>query len=268
MEWPLGYGGKMTYKEFQLLMIFWQLGLVDTFSVLKLCVNCGSQYVGIVLSSAAGNYSDLGIKSLVEPILGFGTSYKFVKSAATSAERHQRIVTLASFFAVSIGTLTTDPTTNAAIGAAVASNIGYMKAILARGGSSHSSQIQQYILTSKDFAIVADSIKTSLLDVHPYRSEFTANSKMIIDNMFNQHTAHRYMEGSIQKIKTIPPTCLIPIASTQISTTSLIGWTFFGSGLVIFVTLSALHVFQRAQIKRYKNKNDEVCRITFLINKQ
>jgi hypothetical protein len=265
MEWPLDYGGKMTYKEFQLLMIFWQLGLVDTFSVLKLCVNCGSQYVGIVLSSAAGNYSDLGIASLVEPILGLGTSYKFVKAAANAAERHQRIAIWASFFAVSGGTLTTDPTTNAAIGAAVASNIGYMKTILARGGSS---QIQQYILTSKDFAIVADSIKTSLLDVHPYRSEFTANSKMIIDNMFNQHTAHRYMEGSIQKIKTIPPTCLIPIASTQISTTSLIGWTFFGTGLVIFVTLSALHVFQRAQIKRYKNKNDEVCRITFLINKQ
>jgi hypothetical protein len=56
----------MTYKEFQLLMIFWQLGLVNTFSVLKLCVNCGPQYVGIVLSSAAGNYSDLGITSSVD----------------------------------------------------------------------------------------------------------------------------------------------------------------------------------------------------------
>jgi hypothetical protein len=86
----------MAYKEFQLLMIFWQLGLVDTFSVLKLCVNGGSQYVGIVLSSAAGNYSDLGITSLVEPTLGLGTSYKFVKAAA--AERHHRIAKKRTLF--------------------------------------------------------------------------------------------------------------------------------------------------------------------------
>jgi hypothetical protein len=81
----------MGYKEFQLLMIFWNLGLVDIFSVLKLCVNCGSQYAGIVLSSAAGNYSDLGITSLLEPILRLETSYQFVQAAATSAERHQRL---------------------------------------------------------------------------------------------------------------------------------------------------------------------------------
>lgn len=53
----------MGYK----LMIFWNLGLVDTFSVVKICVNCGSQYMGVVFSSAAGNSSDLGIPSLLEP---------------------------------------------------------------------------------------------------------------------------------------------------------------------------------------------------------
>ena len=58
---------KMNYQQFQLLMIFWQIGLVDTFNVLKLCVNCGSQYVGIVLSSAAGNFSDIGPKVFLEP---------------------------------------------------------------------------------------------------------------------------------------------------------------------------------------------------------
>ena len=65
----------MGYK----VMIFWNLGLVDTFSVLKLCVNCGSQYMGVVLSSAAGNSSNLGVRSLLEPILGLGTSYQFVQ---------------------------------------------------------------------------------------------------------------------------------------------------------------------------------------------
>jgi len=91
----------MGYKEFQLLMIFWKLGLVDTFSVLKLCVNCGSQYMGVVLSFVAENSNDLAITSLSEPILGLGTSYQFVQAAATAAERRQRIATLASFLAAS-----------------------------------------------------------------------------------------------------------------------------------------------------------------------
>lgn len=88
---------KMTYQQFQLLMLFWQMGIVDTFNVLKLFINCGSQYVGIVLSSAAGNFSDIGPKVLLEPVLGLGTGYQFVKVAATVAERRQRIATLAFF---------------------------------------------------------------------------------------------------------------------------------------------------------------------------
>jgi hypothetical protein len=97
-------------------MLFWNMGLVDTFSVIKLCINCGSQYVGVVLSSAAGNFSDIGPKVLFEPVLGLGTGYQFVKAAATAAERRQRIATLASFLAASAGAVNTDPTTNAAIG--------------------------------------------------------------------------------------------------------------------------------------------------------
>jgi hypothetical protein len=89
----------MGYNEFQVLMIFWNMGLVDTFSVLKLCVNCDLQYMGVVLSSAAGNFSDIRPKVLFEQVLGLGTSYQFVKAAATVAERRQRIATLASFLA-------------------------------------------------------------------------------------------------------------------------------------------------------------------------
>ena len=161
----------MGYKEFQVLMIFLNLGVVDTFSVLKLCVNCGSQYMGVVLASAAGNFSNIGPKVLLEPIMGFGTSYQFVQAAATTVEKRQRIATLASFLAASGGAFTTDPNTNAAIGGAVASKIGYMKAILARGGAS---QIEQYILAPslKDFAIIADSIKTPVLEVHTISNKF------------------------------------------------------------------------------------------------
>lgn len=159
-------------------MIFWQMGVIDTFSVLKLCVNCGSQYTGIVSFLAAGNFSYIGPKVLLEPVFGFGTSYKFVMAAATAVDRWQRITTLASFIAASEGALTTDPTTNSAIGCAVAFKISYMRAILARGGSS------QHIVNSllKNFIIVVDSIKTPI--VHPYRAQFSNNFKITINNMF------------------------------------------------------------------------------------
>ena len=44
---------------------------------------------------------------------------------------------------------------------------------------------------------------------------------MIIDNMFQEHTTRRYLQGSVDKI--VRPTYLVPIASTQIKTTALIG---------------------------------------------
>ena len=247
---------KMTYQQFQLLMIFWQLGLVDTFNVLKLCVNCGSQYVGIVLSSAAGNFSDIGPKVLLEPVLGLGTGYQFVKAAATAAERRQRIATLASFLAASGGALSTDPTTNGAIGAAVASKIGYMRAILARGGGS------QHILNPslKDFTIVVDSIVDSIKTpmVYPYRAQFTANCKININNMFQKHTARRYLQGSAQKIKTVAHLAPIASASTKVNTTALIGWTCFGVGIIGFITFGALYLFQRAERNRGQNQNKGV----------
>lgn len=91
----------MTYIEFYILMLFWNIGLVDTFSVLKLSVNCGSQYMGVVLPSTAGNFSDIWPKVLFEPLLGLGTSYQFVKVAATVVERRQKIITLACFLVAS-----------------------------------------------------------------------------------------------------------------------------------------------------------------------
>lgn len=58
----------MTYTEFQFLILLWKMSVVDTFNVIKICANCGSQYIGIVLSSAAKNLSDIGAKVLLEPV--------------------------------------------------------------------------------------------------------------------------------------------------------------------------------------------------------
>ena len=248
----------MTYKEFQFLMLLWKMGVVDTFNVLKICTNCGSQYMGIVLSSAAGNFSDIGPKVLLEPVFGLGTGIHYVAAAATIAEKRQRIATLAAFLATSTAAVTTDPTTNAAVGGAVASKIAYMRAILTRGGGS--SNITKSISSSslKDFAIIVDSVKTPVLEIHPYRTEFTSNSKIIIDNMFQEHTARRYLQRSAQKIKTVAPTYLIPMASSKVNTTAIIGYTCFGVGLIGFTILGSLYLFQRAERKRWHNQNDEV----------
>lgn len=143
------------------------------------------------------------------------------------------------------------------MGAAVASKIGYMKAILARGGSS---QIQQYISTPslKDFVIVVDSIKTPVLENHAYRRQFTYNCKISIDAMLQDHTARRYCQGSAQKIKIIAPTYLAPIVSTQVNTTAFIGFMTLGVGLIGFTSLGLLYLFQRLERKRWQNQNEAV----------
>ena len=122
----------------QLMLFFWQVGLVDTFSFIQFCINSGTQYGAIVLASAAGNFSEISPKVLFEPIIGLGTSYQFIRAAQTEAERRARILTLAAFLSTSASTVTLDPATNVAVGSAVASKIAYMRAILTRGGGSYS----------------------------------------------------------------------------------------------------------------------------------
>ena len=77
----------MTYKEFQFLILLWKIGVVDTYNVLKICTNCGSRYIGIVLSSAAENFSDIGPKVLLEPVFGLGTGIQYLVAAAIIAEK-------------------------------------------------------------------------------------------------------------------------------------------------------------------------------------
>ena len=64
------------------LLFFWQVGLVDSFSMIKFCVNAGSQYGAIVVAAAAGNFSEIGPKTLFEPVFGLGTSYQTVFSVS------------------------------------------------------------------------------------------------------------------------------------------------------------------------------------------
>ena len=63
----------MTYKELQFVILLWKIVVVDTFNMLKICANCGSQYISVVVSATAGNFSDINPKVLLEPVFGLGT---------------------------------------------------------------------------------------------------------------------------------------------------------------------------------------------------
>jgi hypothetical protein len=153
----------------QLAIFFYPMGLINTFTLIKFCINSGTQYAAIVSASASGNFSTIGLKVLFEPITGLGTSYQFIKAAQTAAERRARIATLATFLSTSTLSVTQlDPATNIAVGASVASKIAYMRLLLLRGGATN--QITKLNFSSKDYVIIVDSIKTPVLEIHPYRT--------------------------------------------------------------------------------------------------
>lgn len=233
----------MTFREFQFLFLLWKMGVVDSFSILKICVNTGSQYAGIVLSSAAGNFSEINSKILLEPIVGLGVGAQYVTAAATSAERHRRIATLASFLATSATTVTADPCTNVALGGVIASKIAYMRAILARGGHSYS--------------YIEPVSKTPGLTS---QSTFNSNNKVVIEKMFQQNNNLRYLQHSVREIKTLASEYFVPVLSTSAltSTSTIIAWTCFGGCLFGITVLGSLCLFQRTECNRWKKANDKV----------
>jgi hypothetical protein len=88
-------------------------------------------------------------------------------------------------------------------------------ALNARGGGCCSSLLQLISHSSlENYQVIYVSLKTAMTKVHPYRNVFSSNSKIIIENIFQDYTARRYILGSTQKFKTIAPTYLDPIAST------------------------------------------------------
>lgn len=249
----------MFFTPLKIIILMWQFGFVDTFTLVNFLYNAGSQYSTVVVTAMSdGNVTKFpGV--LLEPIAGLGVGYQFVKAAQTAAERQARIATLAALLSASTAVaVSSSPAANAGVGGAIASHIGHMRQVLEiRGGSILGSVLGSEV---KDFKIVLDSVQTPILEIHPYRKQFTENSKMIINNMFQEHTAHRYLQGSAQKIKTVAPTYLASIASvsTKVNTIALIGWTCFGVGLIGFITFGALYLFKRAEHKRCQNQNEEV----------
>jgi hypothetical protein len=75
------------------------------------------------------NTGDITAKILLAPITGFHTSYQYIQAARCGMERKKRIVNLGAFLLMSARATLTDPGTNAAAGATLASFIAHMRAI-------------------------------------------------------------------------------------------------------------------------------------------
>jgi membrane protein implicated in regulation of membrane protease activity len=90
-----------------------------------------------------------------------------------------------------------------------------------------------------------------------HQAEFTANSKIIIENIFTEHTNRRCLQLFLFKFKTIAPTCIATIVSIQ-NITTLIAWTFFGVGFIVLTILSALFLFQYVERKLFQTRDDKI----------
>jgi hypothetical protein len=236
----------------KLMFFFWQIGFVDTLTLIQFCLNSGIQYSSIVLASCAVNFSDIRPSVLLEPIAGLGVSYRYIAAAKSAAMRRARIATVAAFLSTSGGSMVTaNPNTNIAVGSAVATKIQYMRAILARGGGQVNTSLSAKSLVSlKEYMIKLEAPKTIVMD--NYQSKFSMASKQIIDNIFNEHTTRRYVQATQgQTLNKILPTSVGSLYLRQAATASVFGWTCFGVLLFGASTVGALYLFQCEKRKRY-----------------
>ena len=112
------------------MILLWQVGIIDSLTLLQFCINCRAQYTGLTLGEAAGYMGDIDPGVLLAPVKGLGTGYQYVQAAQGAIEKRARIATLASFMAMSGRATLTDPATNAAAGGTIASFIGHMKSVI------------------------------------------------------------------------------------------------------------------------------------------
>ena len=112
------------------MILLWQVGIIDSLTLLQFCINCGAQYTGLTLGEAAGYMGDIDPGVLLAPVKGLATGYQYAQVAQGAMEKRARIATLASFMAMSGRATLTDPATNAAAGGTIASFIGHMKSVI------------------------------------------------------------------------------------------------------------------------------------------
>jgi len=221
----------------------WQYGLVDTFTAANFIYNVAAQYSGLVAATIAeGNCT----KNVIwAPITGLGVGYEFVLAAKSSAERRARVSTLACFLAASgKSVLNSNPPTNGALGGAIASHISHMREVLktTRGGQILFKKVKKNNL-----------IKILFSDSKNYSSklEFNSNCKVIIDNVFREHTLRRAAQASppVKISPEIAPTIILQVIPNN--RFNLIKSIFITSLLFIVSSIITLYLFQIMKRRRY-----------------
>lgn len=177
---------------------------------------------------------------LLEPISCFVTSYQFIQAAKNVGERKVRICTLAAFLSTSLETaIQTDPSTNTALGAIIASKISYIKAILARRGGKKLIKLVYSSALKK--AYVLDLVKISIFNVHEY--QYNNNSKIIIKNMFREHENNRYCLACA-KGTYFSPRYSAPVLLTKITKiTKNNNFTDYRIIIIILLSLTLLYIY-------------------------
>jgi hypothetical protein len=144
----------------RLMLLFWQLGLVDTLTMFYFCLNAGSQFGSIVVMASVGKCSDISSTGFLEPFSGLLTSYMYIQSAKNAAQKTRRIASIAILISAYLScALTGDRATNGTLGGTISAQIALMRAILAIGGSN-TNALSEYLLmpSVKPFAIMPNPI--------------------------------------------------------------------------------------------------------------
>lgn len=84
----------MDFTSLKIVIVMWQFGFVDTFTLVTFMSNAGPQYSALIVASMAdGNSTKLPIL-LFEPLSGLGVGYQFVRAAKNASDRRERLITL------------------------------------------------------------------------------------------------------------------------------------------------------------------------------
>ena len=63
-------------NSLKIMILLWQVGIIDSLTLLQFCINCGAQYIGLTIGEAASYIADIGPGVLLAPVKGLGTGYQ------------------------------------------------------------------------------------------------------------------------------------------------------------------------------------------------
>lgn len=264
------------YFNLKFIVLLWQLGAINALTAVQLISNVGSQWAGISGSALTELSSIKQLPNvLVEPLRGLYTSCRWIKHAPDMASRYQRITTMAAFLSGSGAAATmSSSTANAAYGTAIYAHITHMRTALnARGGGSL-LKIQE-ILGSEiiklknltDYNIVLhgqQTISKMELKNYLYRLEFTEQNKIIIQNMFHEHTLRRFrpvLPGFEETLRFLPISFFLPklnqLKVLPLKVGSVVLWSSFAIWALSGTILGGLYLFQNSKRRRWERENQK-----------